>query len=734
MPHSQLLQLVEAGDYNAFEARCLELLDNGAAQLADLAPSFESLHRAGEGGRAATLAQMVLEYVEINDDPRAALQFARIALLEDPKNDGLRALTLDLYKRAYADDPGFPALLEASGFESGRPARYALRLLDTCLALKKGDVLISRMDDHAAEVIESDSTHGLYTLRREGRVTTVPAAELVREYDPVDADDFRALRQLNPDRLTQVLQDDPVAVVIGILHTHGESLDAEVLKHDLVPRHIAAKDWSKWWTRTRNLLKRSPHVAIEGRSPMLLTYVPEGRTLEDEVWENFDGRSEPAEWVSIVEAYLREKTQRKEAPDPDLLERFQTRLLQKVEATRARRPAEALAGALAIDRLREKGLPSDAAPCELSAALLREAEEPAALVARLREDMFWDRGVIAMSEAFGEDAGRRLVDLIPAAPAFVLSRIVKIALKSGLVAEVQKQIERAVATPHECCELIYWLWKGPGALSGVQMPTADELFARILDTLSALGRTLNPRAETIRAFRTRMKAALALKNFAAARECLQRTDEARAVTVRRQLERMEGLGDNAPARLLDLLRDVHPALWVRPQKRVEPWEDPNVVWGTNEGLLKKTAQRDHLVNIEMRENAKRIGEAAEHGDLSENSEFKFAIEERDLLRARLAGINEMLSLARVLTAADVPEDQVGIGSRVTLRNTSDGSQQDMTFLGPFETDVDNGIYNYQSPVGLKLMGKRAGDRVPLPLDGGECEFEIVAFANGMAAE
>ena len=34
-----------------------------------------------------------------------------------------------------------------------------------------------------------------------------------------------------------------------------------------------------------------------------------------------------------------------------------------------------------------------------------------------------------------------------------------------------------------------------------------------------------------------------------------------------------------------------------------------------------------------------LGEAASRGDLSENSEYKFAIEERNLLRARLAQLN-----------------------------------------------------------------------------------------------
>ena len=136
----------------------------------------------------------------------------------------------------------------------------------------------------------------------------------------------------------------------------------------------------------------------------------------------------------------------------------------------------------------------------------------------------------------------------------------------------------------------------------------------------------------------------------------------------------------------------------------------------------------------MRENAKRIGEAASHGDLSENSEYRFALEERDLLRARLAQINTELAKARTLEPHQVPTDRVGVGSRVTLRNLTDGAERVMTFLGPFDVDVDRGVYNYLAPVAQKLMGTAVGRRVTLTIDGRDVEFEVVTVASGLPAD
>ncbi len=223
-----------------------------------------------------------------------------------------------------------------------------------------------------------------------------------------------------------------------------------------------------------------------------------------------------------------------------------------------------------------------------------------------------------------------------------------------------------------------------------------------------------------------------MKDFAQVRKCMQETPSDRAITLRRQLQWLDGLGDNTPTRMLDLLRDVHPELWRVVEQRVQPWEDDSVLWTTRQGIQRKTEERDHLINVTMRDNARRIGEAASLGDLSENSEYKFALEERDLLRARLAQMNNELSLAQPIEPREVPTTHIGIGSKVVLKNSAEGTTREFTFLGPFDGDLERNIYNYKAPIAMKLMGLEIGDRAKVALDGRESEFEVVSIASGLA--
>ncbi len=734
MPASKLLQLVREEDFDGFESLCLEALEGGSLRLADLVPPFEELERHSHADRAATLGQMVLENTDPRSDPSAALKIARIALLGDPKNDELRETLVALYRQVHGDKPGFDALLDMSGLPAGRPTRNAIRLIDACLTLKPGDYLLSRTEEVVVEVLDVDIERGLITLRHPRRSKTITPLELSREYERIAPDDFRVLRALKPESLTELLESDPVAVVVGLLHAHGEMIDQDVLKSELVPKYLSAKEWSKWWTKARTKLQRCPHVIIEGRAPVLLRYTAEVWTLEDATWETIESQGGPGEWLATLEGYLREKKKNKEEPDVGLLARCRAHLDRRREAIQTPRPSEALACALVSERIDKiaDGLGEDAK--ELTLEMFRNSNDPAVLIAGIENETLWTRALAALAVARPDDAARWAAELVPSAAAPLLDQLVVMTRQAEVVDLVQTHIDTAMADPVDYPEIIYWLWKGPKDAAGLRLPADDNLFAVLIQTLSALGRTLNPGVEVMKRFRARTRTAIALRNYARAGECLRRITADRAITLRRQLERLEGVGNNVRLKLLDLLREVHPEVFIVRKRRLEPWEDPDVLWNTAGGIKRKIGDRDHLVNVTMHENAKRIGEAASHGDLSENSEYKFALEERDFLRARLAQMNRELALADTIETYQVPTRHIGVGSCVTLRDVEDSSTRVMTFLGPFDTDVEQGVYNYNAPVSQQLMGLRVGDRKTLTLDDRECELEVIEIANGLPAE
>jgi transcription elongation GreA/GreB family factor len=732
MPHSQLLQLVENAEYDAFETRCMEYLEAGTLQLPQLVAPFQRLQKAGQGGRVATVAAMVLESAGDTAEPRGALAIARLALESDPNNADLRKSVVDLFTRVYGEMPGFAAILANSGLASGRPARGAMRVLDACVTLNPGDTLISRTENRVVEVLEVDRERGLFTLKHGSRPTTMPATEVVREYEPIDANDFRALRAVAPEKLRDRVQAEPVAIISDILRAHGDGLDADSLKRELVPHFLTDAEWPKWWTRAKTLLKRCPNVVVEGRAPVYMRYTAAGQSLESEAWQAFEAETEPVKQFAAVDAYLREKARWKEPPDAALLQRYSDALTAEANSARARRPAAALAYALVLDKLGEQGVPMNESARSLAVELLRDTTQPVRLVSELKHDSLWERAVALLSKARPDSWIQVGVDLFPVAPAALLDTLASAAREAGRAAEVQKHIEAAVDNPVDAPEIMYWLWRGPKATAGYVIPPADILFSRIIDTLAGMSRTLTGGDAKAKEFRAQMKAALALKDYGQVREVLKRMEHARAIPLRRQVERLEGLGDNTRDKLVALLRDAHPTLWAARAPRVNPWEDENVLWCTEAGLRRRTAERDDILNVQMRDNARRIGEAASHGDLSENSEYKFALEERDFLRARLAQVNGELSLARPLALHDVPAEHVGVGSRVHLRPVAGGPERIVTFLGPFETDVDHEVYNYRAPMSQKLMGAAVGDHVRLMRDGQEQEYEITRLESGLS--
>lgn len=732
MPVSELLQMVRSGDLAAFEKTCLAGLEAGTLQLGQLVDPFQELQKKADASQIAGLSELVLENVDVESQPAAALAIGRIALLADADNVTLRARLADLYRRVYGRTPGAERLIEASGLLAGRPARNALRMLDVCFALRPGDALVSRSEGTCVEVIEPDLEHGLVTLRSEGRPRNVTTLELTREYELADANDFRVQRQLHPDRLKSRIQSEPDRVVVDLIRLHGGMIDQEQLKHELTPRFVEAAAWSKWWSSVRAQLKRDPHVQIEGRSPVILKYTQDARTFEDETWEQFEAQNESHDWLATLESYVREKKKHREEPDAALLTRMHEFVTRKARAAADRRPGEALACSLVSDFIHSVHpvAPEDAR--NLAHGCLMNASDPAELLATLPSASLWEIALNALVAARPKDAAAFAAEALPDAPSAAIDQILTIAVDGGLTAAVQAHVDTAVADPVDHPELVYWLWRSPETREPLKLPPKREMFATIIETLSALGRTLTPAAAKMKQFRLRMRAALALQDYATVRRCVEQVDAHRAVTLRTQLNRLEGLGDTARAKLLDILRDVHPAMWKVHRKEVPAWSDPDVFWTTRAGLDRKINERDHLVNVTMRENAKRIGEAAAMGDLSENSEYKFALEERDLLRARLAQMNHEISLSEPIVPADVPTDRVGVGSRALLRDCRTGAEVVFTFLGPFDGDVERNIYNYRAPFSQKLMGLAVGERAKVTLDSTEFEYEVIEIQNGLA--
>ncbi|MDI6800105.1 MAG: transcription elongation factor GreA [Actinomycetota bacterium] len=145
---------------------------------------------------------------------------------------------------------------------------------------------------------------------------------------------------------------------------------------------------------------------------------------------------------------------------------------------------------------------------------------------------------------------------------------------------------------------------------------------------------------------------------------------------------------------------------------------------TEEGFVKLKEELEYLTTKKRREVAQRIKEAIEFGDISENSEYDDAKNEQAFLEGRLQQITVTLNCARVIKAGE-KSNEVTLGCKVVLRDLETDETVEHMLVGSAEADPFNNKISNESPVGLAIIGKKAGDKVMVNVPAGVLEYLVV---------
>lgn len=133
---------------------------------------------------------------------------------------------------------------------------------------------------------------------------------------------------------------------------------------------------------------------------------------------------------------------------------------------------------------------------------------------------------------------------------------------------------------------------------------------------------------------------------------------------------------------------------------------------------------NYLKTTRSDEVAEMIKVARGFGDLSENSEYDEAKNEQGKLYSRIGELENVLLHAVVIEEADMPADQVNIGSTVTVTAEANGMSRTFKIAGSQESDAMHGVISEDSPFGKALMGHKEGESVTVSAPAGEMKYRI----------
>ncbi len=142
-------------------------------------------------------------------------------------------------------------------------------------------------------------------------------------------------------------------------------------------------------------------------------------------------------------------------------------------------------------------------------------------------------------------------------------------------------------------------------------------------------------------------------------------------------------------------------------------------------VRKRLQDELNIIERELRVDLPReILRAREHGDLSENAEYKAAKERQRFLEGRKAQLQQRLASLSLVNLDKIPTDRVAYGSRVLLYDFEQDKEVEYRLVTPEESNLSQGLISISSPIGKSLLGKSQGDGVEIVTPSGKKEYEI----------
>lgn len=731
----KLGKLANSKDFKKLESLWLQAVGSTEYTWRELLPIAGQVGRQGAEDKALVLMEMLIADAEERLGAPAALEIARAATGQMNKGSGLRDILLRLYPACHPDFTGLSELL-AVLMPSGSGLDKAAGMIDLYLCLQPGSYALDRSFLVPGVVEELATDSGRLTLRFDDRRSEY-GPDTVHKLAALDDDHFPSRLLYAPESLKDLALDDAVEFVMTALRSNREQrLQYRDLKSH-VTELLGEKGWREWWADAKRSLKREPMINMSSGSQPTFRMLRQADRFEDRVRRRFDhAKSDQARLQEVI-AYL-DEIQREEKQgagenrgDDELLAHLGNGAAKIAVAVLKDNPALALAGLALHAEVAGRGIDVARPNPRAAAQVLSRIPDPGEMVALLPEALL-QRVLIYVRSALPEDWGRVWSAVLTRSGKRMCDMITRGLIEGGQDEALRAALEIAIAKPSASPDLLGWLWrtrhtgstagKFLAGLQDVPVPRiADAMFSLLDSTGNLYGLSLE---ESHLKVLESARAAFGTQNSQPLLALLEAADRTEAKRLKRLIQKNAGLNAGHRAQLLGYLRARFADIFLETTRE---WEDDSTIYTTEDGLRKTQDALNHLIHVELPEVAKQIGEAASFGDLSENAEFTAALEKRDQLASRAAGLESELALATIITPEMANSAFVNVGTRVRVRSLESGEETVYTFLGPWDTDTDRLVLNYQAPLSRAFMGAKVGQTVSYGEENETRNWEVLAI-------
>lgn len=548
------------------------------------------------------------------------------------------------------------------------------------------------------------------------------AAFCVDKLDILKPEDVLVRSRTEPEVIENLIKKQPADLICDILATdeHQAMMASEIER--TLARVIGPIKYKKWWTATKKLLVKDPRVGVPNKKTEPYILRDEPVKPEEEILEQFHGTKNPKEKILLGEKLyaLSENISVIREELPEIL----NELTEAIANAKSLTQADRLHGVWVRNNL-ARDLHEDVEALEPSSASILDATDDYSELAAELPAQYYKRYVDLIRRTYEEKWQSMLEDLLRNSSGKFTSEVINFMLEHELNERISFCLNRWLNDQTIKGPLLFWVVKNRNSkkYSGIIDPLVSPrllsamFYAIDYEALQNASARRIPLADLLSDDDELIPDLLADANVETARDLAQ------------TLLLNQGFEDLTKKSLIARFIKKFPTVQsLIAGDATEKSEDEGLVVSQASFDAAKAEYEDLIAN-KIPENKEAIVTAKEHGDLKENSEYKMARQDQDILLARKNELEVDLTRARVTDFSEATNQNVGIGSVVELKEGSSGKTRRYSILGAWDSDPDNNVLSYKTPLAQQLLGKGAGDTVTTKIGGSEESWTLLSIAR-----
>jgi len=570
-----------------------------------------------------------------------------------------------------------------------------------------------------------DESSGKLVIDFKGKKShAMDPAFCINTMEVLPAKHILARKETEAAKVEDLIENNPVQLVIETLSVYPNKAASAIELESTLTQVVGEEKFKRWFSNVKKQLIKDPRVGVPAKKTEVYVVREEPVSAEDEILEAFGTTRSARRRITLAEDLLAASIKEESKPG---LQSVLTGLTEAVRDSNQLDAAERLYGAFVRDEL-ARILGHDSTNLNPpQAELIKEVRGLSAIAEKIPVH-FQSRFLDLVKETHPLEWREIVFALLKTSQGKFTTECINFLVEHGQSDELAQTLVRWKTEQNLRAPVLLWVIKNRHSkkfaklLNNLITPRllSAIFFAIDYEALQSAGTRRIPLAEALSDDSELISDLLATADTETARDLAN------------TLLLNQGFEELTKKSLLARFIKLFPSLQALVAGDAEAKDEQLIV--SRSSYEKKRIEYEEIVSKRIPDNSKAIATAREHGDLRENSEFKMAKQDQSVLMAQKAQLERDLARARISDFADATTDQVSVGTIVDLRDVTNGKAVRYTVLGAWDSDPDNHVIAYKTPLGQALLGRKVGEHVKLKIAGTNHEYQVAGIVRYVEAK